>query len=177
MKVDSISPLNALFGVILLGLLAPAFASTALDGLVNAATRFSAAIQQQLETLQNNPAPAELAQKTIAYAEANTAYFTALRAAMPELINIATGKDSRPIQLEEFAAAFSVAGEKQEKAADQRTLMLLERFSGNPGVERARAEFKLAREIEEIFHKDFDGIDFTSRELKPAKEGLPDGVL
>jgi hypothetical protein len=37
---------------------------------------------------------------------------------MLELINIATTRDSRVGQLEKFTAAFSVAGEKQEKAAD-----------------------------------------------------------
>jgi hypothetical protein len=36
---------------------------------------------------------------------------------VPELIYIATGKESRPVQLEEFSAAFSIAGEKQQKAA------------------------------------------------------------
>jgi hypothetical protein len=34
---------------------------------------------------------------------------------MPELINIASGKEPRPLQLDRFAGAFSVAGEKQEK--------------------------------------------------------------
>jgi hypothetical protein len=68
--------------------------------------RHSAAIQQQLATVQNDPLPAEFVEKSIAYAEAKTA----LREAMPELINIATGKESRPVQLEEFSAAFSIAG-------------------------------------------------------------------
>jgi hypothetical protein len=40
----------------------------------------AATIQQQLETLQSVPSPAELAEKTIDYAEAKTAYFEALRA-------------------------------------------------------------------------------------------------
>jgi len=87
-----------------------------------------------------------------------TAYFTALREAMPELIKVSTARDSRPVELEMFIAAFSVASEKQEKAADQKTLMLLQRFSGNAGVERARAEFEGAQKIERTLHKDFDGI-------------------
>jgi len=62
----------------------------------------------------NEPAPAEFSEKTIAYAQAKTA----LREAMPELINVATGKESRPAQLDKYSAAFSIAGEKQEKAAD-----------------------------------------------------------
>jgi hypothetical protein len=38
---------------------------------------------------------------------------------------------------------------------------LLKRFSGSPAVEKAGAEFEHAREIEETFHKDFDGLNFT----------------
>jgi hypothetical protein len=75
--------------------------------------------------VQNDPAPTEFAEKTLAYAEAKVAYFTALRDEMPELINIASGKEPRPLQLDRFAGAFSIAGEKQEKAADEKTLVLL----------------------------------------------------
>jgi hypothetical protein len=91
-----------------------------LDVLVNAAASFSATIQQQLETLQSDPSAAELAEKTIDYAEAKTAYFNALRAEMPEMMKIATGKEARPPELDTFAAAFAVAGEDQEQAADKR---------------------------------------------------------
>jgi len=40
---------------------------------------------------------------------------------------------------------------------------LLKRFSANPDleIEKARAEFERAGEIEKTFHKDFDGVDFT----------------
>jgi hypothetical protein len=65
--------------------------------------------------------------------------------------------------LDKFPTAFSVAGEKQEKAADEETLILLRRFSGNFDVEKARAEFGKAQEVEERFHHDFDGVDFTMR--------------
>jgi hypothetical protein len=34
---------------------------------------------------------------------------------------------------------------------------LLKRFSRNPAVEKARAEFDRAQKIEEKFHHDFDG--------------------
>jgi hypothetical protein len=57
----------------------------------------------------------------------------------------------------------SVAGEKQEKAAYKETSILLERFSGHPDIEKARAEFGRAQEVEEKFHHDFDGVDFTVR--------------
>jgi hypothetical protein len=56
------------------GLVTSAFASATLDVLVNAAASFSTAIQQQLEMLQSNPAPAELAEKMIGYAEAKAAW-------------------------------------------------------------------------------------------------------
>lgn len=42
-------------------------------------------------------------------------------------MKIATGKDARRPELDTFAAAFAVAGEKQEKAAEE-TAVLLERF-------------------------------------------------
>ena len=50
---------------------------------------------------------------------------------------------------------FSVASEKQEQAADEQTLSLLE-------LKKAGAEFERAQEAKERFHKDFDGVDFTS---------------
>ena len=49
----------------------------------------------------------------------------------------------------------AVAGEDQ--AADERTLILLERFSRDPAVEKARAEFDRAQKVEEEYHHDFDG--------------------
>jgi hypothetical protein len=38
---------------------------------------------------------------------------------------------------------------------------LLEHFSSNPDVEKAKAEFEHAQEIEETSHKDFDGIGLS----------------
>jgi len=134
-----------------------ALASATLDALINAAARFSAAIEQQLETVRNAPAPAEFAEKIRAYAEAKIAYFTALRGELPELINIATGKEPRPVQFDRFAAAFSISGEKQEKAAEEKTRALLEHFSGDPDVEKAWTEFERAQKIEETFDKDLMG--------------------
>ena len=147
--------------VVFLGLITSSFASATLDVLVNAAASLSATIRQQLEMLQSNPSPAELAEKTIDYAEAKEAYFKALRAEVPELLKIATGRQTRPPELDTFAAAFAVAGEKQEMVADQETLALLKRFSRDPGVAKARAEFEHAQRAEETFHKDFDGLDLT----------------
>jgi hypothetical protein len=60
--------------------------------------------------------------------------------------------------LDKFAAAFSIAGEPQQKAADEKKGALLEQFSDDPNVEKAMAEIEHAQEIEETFDKDFDGI-------------------
>ena len=141
--------------IVFFGLVISAFASATLDVLVNAAASFSATIRQQLEMLQSNPSPAELAEKTIDYSEAKEAYFKALRAEMPELMKIATGKEERPPELDTFAAAFAVAGENQ--AADEQTQVLLKRYSRNPDVDKARPEFERAQKVEEKFHHDFDG--------------------
>ncbi len=117
--------------------------------------------------LQSNPSPAEFAEKTVDYAVAKTAYFEALRAEVPELMKIAAITEERLPELDTFAAAFAVAGEDQEKAADEQTAVLLKRFSGNPDVQEARAEFEHAQKSEEKFHKDFDGVDFTGNSLPP----------
>jgi hypothetical protein len=44
-----------------------------------------------------------------------------LRKELPELVNIAAGKEPCPPELDAFAAAVRVAGEKQEQAADEAT--------------------------------------------------------
>ena len=98
--------------------------------------------------LQSDPSPAEIAEKTIDYAEAKTAYFNALRAELPELMKIATGKEARLPEVDTFAAAFAVAGEDQEQIADKETLVLLKRFSGDPEIEKAKAEFERAQKVE-----------------------------
>jgi hypothetical protein len=100
-------------------LITSAFASETLNDLVNASASFSAAIVQQLAMVQIDPSPGEFAEKTVANAKAKVAYFNALRAAMPELENIATGKEPRPRELDQFATNFLIAGEKQEQAADE----------------------------------------------------------
>lgn len=56
-------------------------------------------------------------------------YYEALRAAAPELTEIATGKKPRPVEVDRFSQSFSVAGEKQEKAADEATVGLTKETS------------------------------------------------
>lgn len=148
--------------IIYFSLTTPAIASATLDVLVNAAASFSATIQQQLEMLHSRPSPAQIAEKTIDYAEAKEAYFKALRAEAPEIMNIVTGKDENPLELDTFSAAFAVAGDEREKAADQETLALLERYKNNSEIEKARTEFDRAHKAEESFHNDFRGLDFTN---------------
>ena len=78
------------------------FAQEPLDALARAATSFSAAIVQQLQMLQHDPAPHEFAQKTVDYEAAKVAYFEALRSAIPELIKNATGQEKSQ-KLDAFA--------------------------------------------------------------------------
>jgi hypothetical protein len=143
--------------ILFLFMVSAALGDEKLDVLVNAAASFSATIQQQLQTLQSDPSPAEIADKTIDYSEAKTAYFNALRAEMPDAMNIAKGQGVRHPELDSFAAALAVANEDQEKTADNETLVLLKRYAGNPAVEKAKVEFERAKTVEQKFHKDFDG--------------------
>jgi hypothetical protein len=113
--------------------------------------------------IHRGPSLIEFVAKTIVYADAKTAYFNALRKAAPELMNIATGREVRPPELDTMAEMFAVAGEKQETMADEETIALLKRFALDPDVEKARAEFERAQAVEEKFHHDFDGVDFTMR--------------
>jgi hypothetical protein len=54
-----------------------------LNALVNASAGFAVAIVQQLAAVQSEQSPAVLAEKTVSYARAKTAYFNALRDAVP----------------------------------------------------------------------------------------------
>jgi hypothetical protein len=139
------------------------FAGGTLDALVNAAEGFAIAIQHQIATVQSITTPCELAEKTILYAAAKTAYYQALRAAAPELTDIATGKKPRPPEVDQFAQWFSVAGEKQEKVVDETTADLLKKLPLDTDIEKAKAAFDQAQSVEEKFHQEFDGVDFTSR--------------
>ncbi len=75
----------------------------------------------------------------------------------------------RPPELDTMAEVFAVAGEKLEMVADE-AIALLKLFVANPEIEKARAEFERAQKVEEKFHKDFDGIDFSK---KSANASLP----
>jgi hypothetical protein len=79
------------------------------------------------------------------------------------LTDIATGKKPRPPEVDRFAQSFSVAGEKQEKVADEATAVLLRKLPLDSNIEKAKAAFDQAQAVEEKFHRDFDGVDFTMR--------------
>jgi hypothetical protein len=120
--------------LLFVSLITSAFAS--LDGLVTAAQSFAAAIEQQITTAQSDPSPTDFAGKTVAYADAKISYYNALRAAMPDLANIATGKEPRPPEVNKFRDAFRVAGEIQEIAADKETAALLKHSRAIPTLKR-----------------------------------------
>jgi hypothetical protein len=145
-----------------LGIVTTTLASVTLDALDNAAQRFSIAIDQQWTIAQSDPSPATLVENTIAYASAKISYYTALRAAMPELANIATGREPRPPQGDKFRGAFEPAG-LREIAAEKATEVLLQWYGALPDVQKAAAQFDQAHKIKERFVKDFQGQDFAAR--------------
>src|ERR1700737_1150473 len=113
--------------LVFLALITTALASETLDQLDKAAQSFAAAIDQQIRIAQSDPSPADLAENTVAYANAKIFYYNALRAAMPDLTNIALGRAPRPPEVNKFRDAFQIAGEIQEIAADKETGALLKR--------------------------------------------------
>jgi hypothetical protein len=86
-----------------------------------------------------------LAEKTISYAAAKTAYYDALRLA----VEIAIGRKSRPPQVDRFAQSFSVAGGKQEKVVEEATAALLGKLPLDSDIQKAKAAFDQAQSVEE----------------------------
>jgi hypothetical protein len=77
----------------------------------------------------------------------------------------ACGNNKRTVEAQTLScrARRSRSLAKIRKGGGPTDLFLLKRFSINPEIEKARAEFERAQKTEEKFHKDFDGADFTSR--------------
>ena len=94
--------------IVFFALATSVFAGERLNGLVTAAQDFSVAIQEQLAAVQSDISATQLVEKTASYAKAKTAYYNALRAEMPEMTDIATGRQPRPPDLDKFPTAFSV---------------------------------------------------------------------
>jgi hypothetical protein len=78
------------------------FAGERLTALVIAAQDFSVAIQEQLAAVQSDISATKLFEKMVSYAKAKTAYFNALRSEMPELTDIATGRQPRLSDLDKL---------------------------------------------------------------------------
>jgi hypothetical protein len=69
--------------------------------------------------------------------------------------------DARPPALDKFTEAFLIIRERQQKAVDEKTRGLLVHLSGDPNVEKARAEIEHAQEIDQTSRKDFNGIGLS----------------
>ena len=82
---------------------------------------------------------------------------------MPELANIATGREHQPPDVGKLRDAFDPAGALREIAAEKATEALLRRYGAIPDVQKAAAEFNQAHKIEERFVKDFEGQEFAAR--------------
>jgi hypothetical protein len=148
--------------ILFLGIITTARASVTSESLDSAARSFSIAIDQQWTIAQSDPSPAALAGNTVAYADAKLSYYTALREAMPELADIATGREYWPPDLGKFRDALDPAGALREIAAEKATEALLRRYGAIPDVQKAAAEFDQVHKIEERFVKDFEGQDFAA---------------
>ena len=125
---------------------------------MNAAQSFAAAIDQQITIAQSDPSPAFLAENTVPYAAAKISYFNALRAAMPELTNIETGRAARTHEVEQVSRGVPGRWEIREIAADKETAALLKRFSGHPEIQKAAAEFDNAQKLTTPLGKDRTGL-------------------
>jgi hypothetical protein len=137
---------------------ASALAGPNLDVLMNAAASYSIAINQQLQMLHSNPPVAAFAEKTLNYAQAKRSYFEALQTALPILANASTDNEERSPEIDKFAAALAVAGEEQQKVADQETSALLARFARDPRIEKVKIEFERARKVEQNLRKELDRL-------------------
>ena len=89
----------------------------------------------------------------MAYADAKISYYTELRAAMPELTNIAMGREPRPQELNKFRDAFRVAQNRSAdprlgRGKDDRSLECFEPMNRNSS-RRAKLELKLRRQAGE----------------------------
>jgi hypothetical protein len=76
---------------------------------------------------------------------------------MPELTNIATGREPRPQEVDKFRDAFLGQWRNSGDRGGQRDGDIARTFSGDPEVQKAAAEFDNAQKLEEAFPKDFEG--------------------
>jgi hypothetical protein len=140
-----------------LGIVTATLASETLDTAVTAAQSFVAAMDHQITVVRSDPSPTDLAESTIAYARAKIFYYSAFREAMPEITSFVTGREPWPPQAAKFRDVFNPGGESRKRGAEDETAALLQQYSALPEVQKAAAEFDLAKGIEEQFLKEFEG--------------------
>jgi hypothetical protein len=63
--------------------------------------------------------------------------------------------------LDESATTSYIAGARQQKAPEEKKVVLLGHFSGDPGLQKARAKTEHAQETDETFDKDFNGTGLS----------------
>src|SRR6266403_4078743 len=100
---------------LLLYLLTSAIYSRDLQDLVSASNDFEVEMIEHEHVLERNPTSSQLAASTLKYARAKERYFVELRKSVPILIDIATGKAPKTMEVEKIREVFSGYGEAQEK--------------------------------------------------------------
>jgi len=111
--------------------------------------------------LDRNPSATELAASTLKYAKAKERYFVELPKSVPILIDMATGNAAKTPELDRLLEIFSGYGETREKQLEAATVSMLKQHEDDAEVSKAEIEYYRVQEVEDQFHKDFDGLDPT----------------
>jgi hypothetical protein len=72
-------------------------------------------------------------------------------------IDMATGKAPKTQNVDRMQEIFSGYGEAQERQLEAATVSMLKQRDGDPEVSKAEIEFNRVQNVEDQFHKDFDG--------------------
>ncbi|HEY2422669.1 MAG TPA: hypothetical protein VGH55_01120 [Chthoniobacterales bacterium] len=70
---------------------------------------------------------------------------------------MATGKAPKTQNVDRMQEIFSGYGEAQERQLEAATVSMLKQRDGDPEVSKAEIEFNRVQNVEDQFHKDFDG--------------------
>jgi len=76
---------------------------------------------------------------------------------MRTLVDMATGRAPKRPEIDKLREIFSGYGEAQEKQLEAATVSMLKQRDGDPEVSKAEIEFNRVQNVEDQFHKDFDG--------------------
>jgi hypothetical protein len=93
-----------------------------------------------------------------AHSKAKERYFAELQKSVPTLADMAKPKTP---EIDRLMKIFSGYGEVQEKRLDAATVSLLKQRDGDAQVSNAEIEFYRVQQVEDQFHKHFDGLDST----------------